>query len=698
MKKLAYIALVIMLLLPSCAPAAKLPTIIVAVTETAMPPPTSTKTPLVTVTKHPSATPIDFVPTKTITPMAVFPVTAHPLTLTQFNAGIEMKRLNVIGTGTAHDLEFSPDGKRLAVATGRGIFLYDGTTFEQKGFIDVDDSVSAIAFSPDGNVLAVAVDGKVSLWNVISGQQMMNLAGELVSIYKLAYGLGGYVAAVGGTCRGCGSQQIGMKLWDAETGRQIFSQSDIWYATKALAFKSDGKQLFFGGQNGLTIIETETGRIVELDISKFGFPSAARMPGDFVFNNEGTKLFVTSLGEDGDVVDVVSQTRQPFTLCDTNLASSMLYGACPKGQVVMIFNLSDGEEIETIDVGTYLDGWNAMFTLSPDSRYLAYGIEHFVSIIDTKTGQLLRKLEFTNFDNLTAGLALFGGTEKYVGAVENPPGQISLFDLQSGESLSTFSLECCEITGFAFSPDRKTGATVSKNILHLWDISSSQIIYEKKLDGDFFSPMVFSPDASKIFLAHASQEYILRFDLYTQEMETLGKNYYAYHYADPFAADNFHFNELGNLVVLEYDHNIGEQHPTFRDIVTNKVISIPYNVVADSEFLESFAINPAGQFLIIGNATGIYVWDLHTQRQLYYFNQHEWRGGDGWIGAIKSLIFNPKTDLLVSVGWDQTTRLWNIHTGNQLRILNVCCSASFTPDGRYLVTAGDGVMRVWGIP
>jgi len=105
--------------------------------------------------------------------------------LTEFNAGTEMKRLNVIGTGTVHDIKFSPDGTKLAVATGRGVFLYNGATFEQEGFIDVNDSVSAIAFSPDGGVLAMAIAGKASLWNVNSGQYIIGLEGELVSIYKI---------------------------------------------------------------------------------------------------------------------------------------------------------------------------------------------------------------------------------------------------------------------------------------------------------------------------------------------------------------------------------------------------------------------------------------------------------------------------------------------------------------------------------
>ena len=73
------------------------------------------------------------------------------------------------------------------------------------GFVDIDDSVSAIDFSPDGNVLAVAVEGRVSLWNVLSSQQMNALEGGIVDVYELAYGPGGYVAAIGNYCRGCGS-------------------------------------------------------------------------------------------------------------------------------------------------------------------------------------------------------------------------------------------------------------------------------------------------------------------------------------------------------------------------------------------------------------------------------------------------------------------------------------------------------------
>ena len=233
--KRAICLIVTALLLASCVPSVASPTHI----SSAIPTLTTTVTTVPTLTESPPPT-ID-VPTATIKPIVAVPVSVSPLTLNESNTGTEMKRLNTIGTGTPHDIKFSPDGKLLAVATGRGVYLYDDTTFEQIGFIDVNDSVSAIAFSPDGNALAVAVDGKVGLWNVLSGKNIRQFEGGMISIFSLAYGKDDHVAAMGGECRGCGSPVQGMILWDAKTGRQIYAEHEIWYSTSALIFRADGQ-------------------------------------------------------------------------------------------------------------------------------------------------------------------------------------------------------------------------------------------------------------------------------------------------------------------------------------------------------------------------------------------------------------------------------------------------------------------------
>lgn len=71
-------------------------------------------------------------------------------------------------------------------------------------------------------------------------------------------------------------------------------------------------------------------------------------------------------------------------------------------------------------------------------------------------------------------------------------------------------------------------------------------------------------------------------------------------------------------------------------------------------------------------------------------------------GAIHGVDFSPDGHTIATSGADETIRLWDIATGNQVQILqghqNAVWSIRFSPDGRYLVSAGlDGTARVWDL-
>lgn len=620
----------------------------------------------------------------------------HPLALSESNAGTEMKRVNVLGTGTLQDIKFSPDGKYLAAATGRGVYLYDGKTFEQLSFIDVNDSVSAIAISPDGMTLAVAVDGKVSLWNVISGKKQLDLDDEIVSIWTLAYGEGGYVAASGTDCRGCGSPEQVMILWNVKTGHKIYSEHDIWYATESLAFTSDGEKLAFGGTAGLTIIESETGKVIDVFHSGSGVISeAVDAPLNFIFGNDDAWLFVTSSESIGNqILEISTQQRQIFSFCDIYLIRANNIGACPLTGEVIFFDLSNGNKISDVKVPGLL-GWGSLATLSPDGEILVYKIEDTLHIIHSKTGSEVKTLFFNTLNDIQTGIVSLDGETKYIVAVKSQPGQINLLDLETGDNLQTLNLSNNTIKAFAFRPDYEILAFVDENnLMSLWDLQAHKKIYETTLSEDTHGPITFSPDGLSILLTSSPDDYILEFVLSTGKFLNYGKNYFAYDYANPFTNNNYHFNELGNLVMLRYKDNF----PIFEDVKTTQVILIPYKTLGDFEYITSFAISFDEKFLAIGNAKDIFIWDFGNQKLLSTLSGHEIRTGDGWIGKIRSLVFSPQSNLLVSVGWDGTTRLWNIRTGQELRRLNVCCNATFTPDGKFLITIGDGVIRIWGIP
>ena len=63
-----------------------------------------------------------------------------------------------LGKGTINEIAYSPDGTRLAVAGGIGIWVYDMETYQEIALLTGHTmGVSSVAFSSDGNTIATSV-------------------------------------------------------------------------------------------------------------------------------------------------------------------------------------------------------------------------------------------------------------------------------------------------------------------------------------------------------------------------------------------------------------------------------------------------------------------------------------------------------------------------------------------------------------
>ena len=73
-----------------------------------------------------------------------------------------------LGKGDINEIAYSPDGTRLAVGGGIGIWLYDTATGQEVALLTGHTSVVwSVAFSPDGRTLASGSgDGTVLLWGL----------------------------------------------------------------------------------------------------------------------------------------------------------------------------------------------------------------------------------------------------------------------------------------------------------------------------------------------------------------------------------------------------------------------------------------------------------------------------------------------------------------------------------------------------
>ncbi|MCA2689081.1 MAG: hypothetical protein IM467_09265, partial [Microcystis sp. M137S2] len=61
----------------------------------------------------------------------------------------------------------------------------------------------------------------------------------------------------------------------------------------------------------------------------------------------------------------------------------------------------------------------------------------------------------------------------------------------------------------------------------------------------------------------------------------------------------------------------------------------------------------------------------------------------------------PDGKTLVSGSWDNTIKLWNVETGQEIRTLkghdSVVSSVNFSPDGKTLVSSADKTIKLWDV-
>ena len=140
---------------------------------------------------------------------------------------------------------FAPDGKTIAAGTKTGtVYVWDALTGRvQHTLTDHAGQVLSVAISPDGKRLAAAGDSNsVVGWNATSGQFLRTLASGSTLVEAIAFSPDGRFLAVGGN-------DAIVELFDPDGGQMVRSLRGHSKAVRALAFSPDGQRLAAGSDD-----------------------------------------------------------------------------------------------------------------------------------------------------------------------------------------------------------------------------------------------------------------------------------------------------------------------------------------------------------------------------------------------------------------------------------------------------------------
>ena len=553
------------------------------------------------------------------------------------------ERVLTLSGHTAHvmDVHFSPDGSRLATGSEDGTAaIWDARTGERLLVLPGHARGWIFAyFSPDGRrLLTTDTAGAVRIWDAYDGELELEFRGSPRGICGGVFSPDGTLVA-GGTCVLPGIAFV----WDAASGERVLTLRGHEAEILDVAFSPDGSRIATASPDGTARVwDASTGKQL---LTLAGHEWALGVD----FSTDG-KLLATS-GIEGTA-----------RLWDARTGRELLVLSGHTGMVGDVDLSPDGNRLATGSGDGTVRIWNIDLAGTREQMTLG-GLTSVQSLAYSPDGSWL--------------------------ATTTADGRARLWDASTGERILTLA---GHDAGFdaAFAPD---GATLVTSGLSgptiIWDTTSGEVRRILRGAEGWIGSVAFSPDGTRIAagmgFTDAGSGEILIWDASTgRPVTTLGEiapN-------DDHAFVDLSFSPDGRLLAAA---NLDGTAKVWHLASGERRLTLPIGGL-----VVAVAFSPDGRLLVTAGSDGtVRVWDVATGEEIQSF--------EGNVGTIMSVAFSPDGKRLASAGSDNTTRLWDVSTGREVLVLTGqtlgLTDVSFSPDGTRLATSShDGTVRVYVLP
>jgi WD40 repeat protein len=447
--------------------------------------------------------------------------------------------------GAEGGVAFSPDGRHLAWASGdKTVKVCDTQTGQETLILNGHSGpINRVAYSPDGRRLASAssrvfygrhgkwTPSEVKVWDAQTGQDVLTLKEHTNVVWSVAFSPDGRRLA-------CGSVDQTVKVWDAQTGEVALCLRGHTGAVVSVAFSPDGRHLASASddrtvkvwnaereQEALTLKGPPVGQ------SNVAFsPDGRRLASAYYgvwdskqakWTPNGVKVCDTQTGQEililkghsGPVNGVAYSPDGRHLASASGAVSDSKQAKVIPGQV-KVWDAQTGQETLTLQ-GAAQEGRVAF---SPDGRRLACASQDgTVKVWDAQTGQEALSLKgHTQFFQGVAfspdgrRLACVTGGVYYTrgqpGARNNvwllQPGEVRLWDAQTGQEVLCLKGHSSWITCVAFSPDgRRLASASTDRTVKVWDAQTGQELLSLKGHTDTVLCLAYNRDSRRLATA-----------------------------------------------------------------------------------------------------------------------------------------------------------------------------------------------------
>jgi WD40 repeat protein len=458
-------------------------------------------------------------------------------------AGKELKQIKLEfgpqGFGQLARATFSPDGKTIAVMSGRSTFhLIDVETGKETrrfaGHGAIGGGMGGLRFSPDGDILAdFDAGGVVQAWEVKSGKRVELEDGPKAQILDVAFPGKGRIVTLANLAQS-------LYWWDANLSAASPFQGHL-AAVTGLAFLPDGKSVISAGSDHTVLWwDLQTGkeqRRLQLPDEDARFAGINRGGSVTLAPNGRYAATSSSILSSGVRLWNLKTARALFDFEGPRSGFQLSLAFAPDGsklvgadsQTPYLWDITTGQEIPTLPRqanARNFGGGGARVAISPDGKILALQAQQFnnmggqnfdLILWDIPQAKEIHRSARAFINVNVAGAGAMGGiafsADGRLLALAEGGGGIALLNARTGKEMGRIASNNPNSSlHLAFSPDGRflaagvvpqnrvgvANATLDAPVVEIWELASGQLRTRFAGHSGGVTCLAFSPDGATL--------------------------------------------------------------------------------------------------------------------------------------------------------------------------------------------------------
>jgi WD40 repeat protein/serine/threonine protein kinase len=567
--------------------------------------------------------------------------------------------LRVIETGTEvpRCIAFRPDGRQVVAGLGKTVAAFDMLDGHEIWRVTLNEWINGVAFTPTGDRILVRAAGRTHICDPANGRTVRTLPKPNVPLGDVAVSPNGQLAAVGG---------FPGRVYDLNTGEVVREIA----ASRSVAFSPDGERL------ALAADDYATGAVELRVISPISGQIVSRAQAH---------------SETGAAIAYSPDGKHVATVGNDNTAR--------------LWNPATGKEVRRFQGSSR---WNTAVAFSPDGQSLA---------VATHIGAIeIWPVEFDQDATTRKAHTVFGIQSL---ALEPDGGRVlgtTTFSLSGGSGLIDDAADHKTVTRLAgpfqgatcgaFSADgARIAAGFNNGAVKVWNASTGKHLMTLAGLRHYISAVSISADGRRVAAASRADlaadggsrtrpanepDRVIIWDVASGSIvsQIVGSNV-----------------EQVNSLVLSADGRrfltgSGILFARLWDSESGQLLHTLSTMQGFTNWGTTVAMSPDGRWaayahsINVGSAgdSAVQLFDTATGQLAFRLEGHQ--------RTIRNLAFSPNSRRLASAGYDETVRVWDMATGQEVLSRPAprgVVDLGFSRDGRRLTAvAADGTLRTWG--